>query len=120
MLLFLGMKRVFLAWAALTAATAGCGRPVPRPVQGYIEADLRYPAAPLGGRLLQRPVTRGQTVTEGHLLAVLDATEEGLQVAQLAGRLEQAAARLADGQKGQRPEELAAQEAQVAQLAAAA
>jgi HlyD family secretion protein len=97
----------------------GCGREVAPVVQGYVEADVHYPAAPFGGRLLDRPIARGQSVTAGQWMASLDSAEEALQAAQLSNRLDQATARLADSRKGQRPEELAAVAAQVAQLAAA-
>lgn len=112
------MKRIGVA-LVFAGVVLGCGREVAPSVQGYVEAEFHYPAAPFGGRLIERPVSRGQSVTTGQWLATLDSAEEALQVAQLSNRLDQAAARLADSRKGQRPEELAAVEAQVAQLAAA-
>ncbi len=68
----------------LISLAAGCGQHGPHPTQGYIEADYVYPASPFGGRLLERPVTRGQAIHAGDLLAALDTDEEQLQVAQLA------------------------------------
>ncbi|MCE9615455.1 MAG: HlyD family efflux transporter periplasmic adaptor subunit [Lentisphaerae bacterium] len=112
------MKRIHIA-LALAMIGIGCSRNAARPVQGYVEAEYHYPAAPFGGRLIERPVMRGQRVSAGQALATLDMAEENLQAAQLADRLDQAAARLADTRKGQRPAELAAVEAQVAQFTAA-
>ena len=44
---------------------AGCAPRGARPIQGYVEADYVYPAAPFAGRVLARPIVRGQRVPAG-------------------------------------------------------
>jgi len=100
--------------------TAACAPEPSAGYQGYLEGEYVHVAAPLGGRLDQLDVKRGQRVVAGDSLFSLEAEAERAAQREAAGRLEQAQARLADLGKGQRPSELAALEARFAQARAAA
>ncbi|HSY52873.1 MAG TPA: HlyD family efflux transporter periplasmic adaptor subunit [Opitutaceae bacterium] len=98
---------------ALLLALAGCGRHNPPAWQGYLEGEFVYVAAPLSGQLETLSVQKGAQVATGAPLFTLEHSAE------LAAQ-QQAAARLADLRKGQRPTELAALEAHVRQAQATA
>jgi HlyD family secretion protein len=98
---------------ALLLAFAGCARHGPPAWQGYLEGEFVYVAAPLGGQLEALSVQKGAQVAAGAPLFALERSAE------LAAQ-HQASARLADLQKGQRPTELAAVEAHLAQARATA
>jgi len=108
-----------LALGALLAL-AGCSRAGPPASQGYLEGDFVYVASPLAGRVEKLAVTKGDRVTAGQPLFTLEQNAELAAVREAAERLRQSQARLADLQKGQRPTEIAAQAARVAQTRAAA
>lgn len=107
-----------LALAVLTLA--GCNRHEPTAYQGYLEGEFVYVAAPLAGRLDQLNVQKGARVTAGTPLFVLEQGAELASLREAAERSRQAQARLADLRKGQRPSELAALEARLAQAKASA
>jgi len=111
-------KLLPLALAALLLA--GCGRREPAAYQGYLEGEFVQLAAPLAGRLDKLAVTRGARVIAGTPLFRLEQGAEAAALNEAAGRLRAAQARLADLSKGQRPSELAALEARLAQARAAA
>jgi HlyD family secretion protein len=98
---------------ALLLAFAGCARHGPPAWQGYLEGEFVYVAAPLGGQLETLSVQKGAQVAAGAPLFALERSAE------LAAQ-HQAAARLADLGKGQRPTELAALGAHLAQARATA
>lgn len=98
---------------AVAAGLAGCA---PRPsgsFQGYIEGEFIYAASPLAGALTHLAVSRGGEVKAGQLLFVLEHQLESAAVREAEQRLVQAKARLDNLNKGRRPTEIAALEAQL-------
>jgi HlyD family secretion protein len=108
------------AAVALVFLTGGCSHPAPAGWQGYLEGDFVYVAAPLAGQLQKLDVQKGARVTKGAELFVLEQSAELSALREAAERLRQSQAKLADLQKGQRPSELAAIEARLAQAKTAA
>jgi HlyD family secretion protein len=90
----------------------------PLEFQGYVEGEYVYVASPVAGRLETLEVARGDQVAAGAQLFALDRSGEVPARDDAAARLAQAKARLADLQKGARPSELEAIEAQLAQARA--
>lgn len=106
---------------ALVLTLAGCGRGASSGRwQGYVEGEYVHVAAPLAGRLERLAVARGDRVAAGAPLFLLERAAEEAAHREARERLRRAEAQLADLGKGQRPSELAAAEARVAQTAAAA
>ena len=101
-------------------ALAGCSQRTPTPLQGYIEGEFVYIAAPLAGRLDNLSVERGARVEAGSLLFTLERDAELATHSQAASQLNAAQSTLDDLRKGQRPSELAALEAQLGQAQSAA
>jgi len=108
------------AFVGLTAL-AGCDRPAGSGVQGYVEGEYVYVAAPPAGTLTTLSVRRGSEVTAGDPLFALEVTAETAARNEAYRRVAQARANLADLTKGRRPSEIASLEAQLklAQTAAA-
>ncbi|MEI6106966.1 MAG: HlyD family efflux transporter periplasmic adaptor subunit [Opitutae bacterium] len=105
-----------VALLTLLACTVGsCRRPVTVSWQGYLEGEFIYVAAPLAGQLQQLLVQKGTRVESGAPLFVLEQSAELAMLREAAERLRQSQAKLADLRKGQRPSELAALEARLAQ-----
>ena len=102
-----------LALAALMLS--GCSPRTPTPLQGYIEGEFVYVAAPLAGRLDVLAVQKGARVEEGAPLFTLERDAELAAQSQAAGQLNSAQSTLDDLRKGQRPSELAALEARLGQ-----
>jgi HlyD family secretion protein len=75
-------------------------------VQGYIEGTYVYVSAETAGRLVERPVSAGDTVEAGALIARLDDSEEKEALAEAEARTAQAKAQLANLLSGQREEEI--------------
>ena len=115
---YLPIKTGLLALAVLTFA--GCTRQETGTYQGYLEGEFVYLASPLAGRLDKLAVQKGAFVTAGTPLFTLEQGAELAKLREAAERSRQAQARLADLRKGQRPSELAALEARLAQAHAAA
>jgi HlyD family secretion protein len=114
-----------LAWLSglLVAVAAGVGLGGdrgPLVVQGYVEGEYVYVAAPVAGRLQTLHVARGAGVAAGAPLFQLNPSEEGPARDEAAARLARAEATLADLRKGKRPSEIASLEAQLAQAKAMA
>lgn len=107
--------RPVLAAAAALSPLAGCHRPSSHSYQGYLDAEFVYVAAPLAGRLETLSVKKGARVDAGAPLFALECAGEIAARLEAAERLRQSESRLADLQKGQRPTELAALEARLAQ-----
>ena len=108
------MNRIFAT--ALLITVLGACQKLPAPAwQGYAEGDYVRVAAPLSGTLLEISVEQGAQVTAGAPLFALerDSEQAGRQEAQQG--VNAARARLANLQKGKRPDEIAAIEAQRAQ-----
>jgi HlyD family secretion protein len=114
------MKRArLLLIVAAVCTLAGCGREATNHVQGYVEGEFVYVASPLAGQLETLAVARGAQVKKGDLLFALECGAETAQRDEAARRLAQARAQLADAQRGQRPTEIQALEAQLEQAKAA-
>ncbi|MDQ7249379.1 HlyD family secretion protein [Dongia sedimenti] len=103
------MKTILLAALLLVA----CNEPSNTGLLGYVEADYIYAAPVSAGRIIEVVVKRGDSVAAGAKLFTLDATDETAKRDQAAAALEQAKAKLADLQTGDRPEELAVIQAQL-------
>jgi len=97
-----------------------CSRPAAGGWQGYLEGEFVYVAAPLAGQLQKLSVQKGARVEAGAPLFTLEQNAELAALREAAERLRQSQSRLADLRKGQRPSELAALEARLAQARAAA
>lgn len=106
------MPRMMIAIAALLLLGA-CDKPASTGLLGYVEADYVYAAPVSGGRITDVAVKRGDTVAAGTTLFTLDAVDETAKVAQARAALEEAKAKLADLETGERPEELAIIQAQL-------
>ncbi len=108
------------AVAALAALLlAACdGKRADRPVQGYVEGEDVIVAAPGAGWLDRVAVREGDTVRPGDPLFDLDATEERAAHDAVLAELAAARASLEDLEKGKRPPEIAAIQAQLAQTEA--
>lgn len=92
--------------ALLCLCVVGC-RPRPTGIyQGYLEGEFLDFAPAVGGRLEQLAVRRGDPVTNGQPLFVLEADPERFAVQEANERMRQAEARLDDLRKGLRPSEL--------------
>ncbi len=104
---------------AIFCLLSGCGQRTGTHVQGYIEGEFAYIAAPLAGALDTLSVQRGDTVKAGDALFAL---ENGLETAardEAQRRLDQAMADLDDAKKGKRPSEIQSMIAQLDQARAA-
>jgi len=64
------------AVAAAVAALSGCAKQDANTYQGYVEGEFVYVASPVGGRLDHLGVQRGQTVSTGAPLFVLESVDE--------------------------------------------
>ena len=89
-------------------------------ISGPIDPDFVYVAAPLAGQLETLAVTKGARVTAGAPLFTLEHADELAARRQAADQLNAARSRLDDLKKGQRPSELDAAEARLAQARSAA
>lgn len=94
---------------------AGCSADDDGTVQGYMEGQYTFIASPAGGKVLSLDVHRGQTIEAGAKLFSLDPQPEADTAAQTQSNLAQARATLANLQKGARPTEIQAIEAQLSQ-----
>lgn len=97
-----------------------CTRERPVHWQGYIEGEFVYVSAPVPGQLESLAVQRGRQVASGAALFTLEHAAETAAKQEAASRVTAAQARLADLQQGQRPSEIAALEARLAQARSAA
>ncbi|HKR87780.1 MAG TPA: biotin/lipoyl-binding protein, partial [Phenylobacterium sp.] len=83
-------------------------------LSGYIEGEPLYLAAPVAGSVRSVFVVRGAQVTAGQPLFVVDPQQLQAQRDQAAAELAAARAQAQDARKGQRPVELAIQDANIA------
>jgi HlyD family secretion protein len=100
------------------AAAMGLGGGGPLQLQGYVEGEYVYVASPVAGRLQTLEVSRGAKVPAGAPLFRLDPASEQPARDDAAARLAQAEANLANLQKGKRPSEVEAIQAQLGQAKA--
>lgn len=110
-----------LIGAALIAAfllLTACSQ-APEGLQGYAEGEYVRVASSFAGRLERLHVQRGEYVKAGAPLFALENESESAGRREAEQRLRAAEAQLANLQKGRRPTELAAIEAQLAQSQAA-
>lgn len=108
---------------AVVAAFAGVVYKTSRPKDtdafyGYVEGDYTRLAPREGGTLKDLRVKRGDDVTAGTVVAVLDGEDEQARLAEAKARLAQAEATLANLRKGKRTPEIDALIAQRAQAQA--
>lgn len=106
------------ALLALAAAAAGCEKPDPNRIQGYVEGEFVFVASPQAGALRTLSVARGTAVEPGAPLFALDPDPEAAGRDEAARKVAQARATLEDLKKGQRPTEIAALDAQLKQVRA--
>ena len=107
--------------ALLCCAPAGCSSTPAEQntVQGYVEGEFVYIAAPQAGRLETLYVQRGAEVKAGDPLFTLENVSEKSARDEAERRLAQIRAQVADAKKGKRPTELEATTAQLNQARAA-
>ena len=108
-----------LVAAVALCGLGACGRGDPSLIQGYIEGEFVYVAAPFGAQLEKLFVVRGQEVERGTQLFQLDDSVQAAERDEAAARVEQAKAQLEDARTGQRPSEIEALEAELGQARAA-
>jgi len=94
---------------------AGCSSAPPDSgtVQGYVEGEFVYIAAPLPGKLGTLFVQRGSQVKRGDPLFELENVQEKATRDETKQRLDQLRAQVADAKKGKRPTEIDAMTAQL-------
>ncbi|HSJ03120.1 MAG TPA: hypothetical protein VK956_11740, partial [Verrucomicrobium sp.] len=94
------MKTLRLLCAATTALAAlamtACQKEDTSYLNGYVEGDYVRVAAPFAGRLVKRPVMRGDEITPGSPLFTLNTDDELASRNEAAARVTAAEARLAD------------------------
>ena len=115
-------RSALICWVgglACLGLLVSCTRTNPDRVQGYVEGEFVYVASPLAGAVQSLQVQRGAQVKAGDPLFALDSAPEQAAQDEAARRLAQARANLEDVQKGKRPSEIAAIEAQHRQARAA-
>lgn len=113
------MYRSLTALAFLLGMLAGCGERRADYFPGYAEADYVRLASPLGGTLARLYVKRGDQLARGADAFVLEQDNERAARSAASHRVERTRATLADLEKGRRPDELAAVQAQLGQAEAA-
>jgi HlyD family secretion protein len=96
-------------------ALAACGRSDTETYQGYVEAEYVHVASPVAGALSELRVHRGDQVAAGSPLFSLEQEYERAALAVATYSLRQAADKLANLQKGQRPSELTSFRARLGQ-----
>ena len=111
-------RRIFMligAAVVLLCGAAGCNQTptAPGTVQGYVEGEFVYIAAPLPGRLETLFVQRGAQVKAGDPLFELENVQEKASLDEAKLRLAQIRAQLADAKKGKRPTEIESSSAQL-------
>lgn len=105
--------------AGLALVASGCHRPPTTSWQGYLEGEFIYVAAPWRANYKNSPCKKARGLRPVRLFT-LEQSAELASLREMAERLRQAQAKLADLKKGQRPSELAALEARLAQTRTAA
>lgn len=103
----------FIGSCLMTVLIFACSERPSGTFQGYVEGEFVYVASPIGGRLEELNVSKGQHVTEGTLLFKLEHNFEEAVVQEASKKLRQAMDRLANLRKGKRPSEIQAIEARL-------
>jgi HlyD family secretion protein len=104
---------------ACMLGVAACEQHKPETLQGYVEGEFVYMAAPLPGALEALYVKRGTRIQAGTVLFELDNRPERAAREEAERKLAQARATLDDVKKGKRPSEIAALSAQLQHARAA-
>lgn len=97
----------------LSLLIASCNDNSQTHIAGYVEGENIFLASPFSGVLEKLLVHRGQHVSKGSLLFILDPKPQIMTLVQVRGELQQAQASLADLKKPRRLPELSAIEAQI-------
>ena len=105
--------------AGLLWMVAGCTNQERDRLQGYVEGEFVYIAAPFAGALESLQVQRGAQVHVGGPIVLVDSTSEKSVRDEAERRLAQARATWEDVKKGKRPSEIEALQAQLKQARAA-
>ncbi|RJF97179.1 HlyD family secretion protein [Noviherbaspirillum saxi] len=108
-----------IALLSLGCSVVGCADKPDNYFPGYAEADYVRLAAPIAGTLVKLHVRRGDQAQAGAPAFVLEQESERAAREEAAFRAESARAQLANLQKGKRPDEVAAVQAQLHQADAA-
>lgn len=111
--------RFFAATLTALCIIAGCSRPAPSRLQGYVEGEFVYVASPYAGSLEALYVQRGDQVKAGGPLFALENASEKAARDEAEKKLAQARAGLEDAKKGKRPSEIESLKAQLLQAQAA-
>ena len=115
---YLRLKNTVLSAALLACCLflGGCHHRAINRHEGYIEGRFTYVSSQVTGTLKTLAVERGDAIQENDLLFTLDKNPQSAAVNQAKAALQQAEATLANLEKGKRPTEIAAIEAQQKQL----
>jgi HlyD family secretion protein len=100
------------------AGALGCSTAKHDEFQGYVEGEFVYVGSPLGGRLEELHVHKGETIAANAPLFSLEATQEEAAKRQAEEELGAAQEQLVDISKGKRAPEIEVVEAQLAQAQA--
>lgn len=92
---------------------SSCGKPEELKVQGYIEGRLTFLSSPRGGKLVSLNAKRGDWVGKGDLIYALDNEPESFEFESAQSTFLEFESRLRDLEKGSRPSEIDALEAQI-------
>lgn len=111
------MRLISIALISLLAACTPTKKPE---LHGYVEGEYVRVAAPFAGQLTLLAVQRGATINAGDALFALEQESEKAARLEAGERSQGAMANLSNLQKGRRPDEVAAVEAQLAQARATA
>ena len=109
------MTNKLLTLSIAAALLAGCGKPGPAPMQGYVEGEYVRVAAPFAGTLVRLDAARGQDVVAGAPLFALEAENEDAAKREAVERVKRAQAQVEDLKKGKRPTEIDSVRAQLDQ-----
>ena len=112
------MPRIFRVrlFSCMVAATllAACSREDSNSYQGYVEGEFVYVASSQSGKLVDLPITRGQTITTGTPLFALESVDETAALDQAKRQLVATQSQLQDILTGKRAPEVASVRAQLA------
>ncbi len=108
----------WFVFGAACLLLGACGRQDSAGYSGYVEGEYVRVASPFAGELAALQVKRGDQVAPGAPLFALERDNENAAREEAHARLRRAQAQLANLQKGQRPPELDAIRAQLAQAEA--
>lgn len=111
------MKAAYLSWSLILLGACQQEEP-PDTWAGYLEGDYRYLAPAVSGRLTTLAVTEGDKVRRGQTLFTLDSAREQAALAAAHAQQQALLAQSEDMASGQRDEEIARLQAQLAQAQA--